>query len=487
MTAHLVMKTEDIPAFSVVDLAEQLKARRAQGARVLSLFGRKGEGEVVVTVVLLSPGVGLQLLRTTLDASAKHRSLTASFPEMHIFERELTEALGVRFTDHPWLKPVRFPSWAGRRMEEHPFFKLEGKEVHEVGVGPVHAGVIEPGHFRFSCLGELVHHLEIQLGYQHRGAESLLLQRPPTSLAPLVESLAGDTSVAHVAAYCRAVEALAGIPPDDDAALVTAVANELERMAMHLAGLSGIATDVGFLPGSSTYGRLRTAVINLSMRLCGSRFSRGWFRPGGPRRGISAEALADIRSTLTAVAHDFHTIHEHMFSAASVRERLVGTGILTTAQATEMGVVGMVGRASGRAVDLRTELPGAPFTRHPLPTTVEPAGDCWSRAMIRARELPASLEWILRALKDRTEVPVRKVAMGALASSTLAVAVTEGWRGEVVHALETGPEGKLVHYRVQDPSLRNWFGLALAVRNNDIYDFPICNKSFDLSYCGHDL
>lgn len=228
-------------------------------------------------------------------------------------------------------------------MDDYPFYRLEGKEVHEVGVGPIHAGVIEPGHFRFMCHGETVHHLEIQLGYQHRGAESLLVKSPPRKLPPLVESIAGDTAVANVVAYCRAWESLCGVPYRSEVEAIRGVAVELERVAMHLVGVGGLATDVAFLPGSSTYGRLRTSVINLSMRLCGSRFGRGWFRPGQLRFPFGAKQKADIRETIRFVQRDIATINDLFLKSRSVRHRLEKTGSVPMPLARDIGLVGLAG------------------------------------------------------------------------------------------------------------------------------------------------
>jgi Ni,Fe-hydrogenase III large subunit len=402
-----------------------------------------------------------------------------------VFEREIYEQHGVKPHDHPWLKPVRFAGPATLPMDDFPFFKVEGKEVHEVAVGPIHAGVIEPGHFRFMCEGETVHHLEIHLGYQHRGAEALLLRRDPRTLAPLVETLAGDASVAHAWAHAGAVEGLAGREAPAQVELSRGVGLELERIAMHLAGLSGLCQDVAFLQGASTYGRLRTTVINSSMLVCGSRFGRGWIRPGASRCDLG-EPMAQLRANLDLLARDVAIIDARVLSSASVRHRLEGVGVVTTAQATEIGMVGAAARASGVAVDLRARVPSGPYRRFPAALVLEPGGDCWARALVRMREIGVSIAW-LRAALDAWEPLPPAAPLGPLAPGMLAVGLCESWRGEVVHALETDAQGRLVAYKAQDPSLRNWHGLALAVRANDISDFPICNKSFDLSYCGNDL
>jgi Ni,Fe-hydrogenase III large subunit len=336
------------------------------------------------------------------------------------------------------------------------------------------------------CLGETVHHLEIQLGYQHRGVEALLLQSDPKSLTPLVESIAGDTSIAHAWSYCAAIESLAAVEVSEEIEAARGIGLELERIAMHLAGLAGLATDIGFLQGASTYGRLRTTAINSSMRICGSRFGRGWLRPGASRAAIDLELAKVIRSNLQLIKEDVAIINECFLEAATVQHRFRGVGRVTPLQANDLGLVGMAARASGVAIDQRNYGRGL-FHEFPISSVVEDGGDCWARMLIRIREIDRSLDWTSAVLDRHGTLASTQQPLDELGRGQLVVSLCEGWRGEVVHCLETDADGRLIHYKVQDPSLRNWFGLALAVRENEISDFPICNKSFDLSYCGNDL
>lgn len=468
---------------------DRVRARLAENERLVTFYGGPGSNDdsrTLTVVFLRAPGV--EVVRTEIETSAGFHSLTRDFPATHIFEREIRERWDLEPRDHPWLKPVRFSGKLRGKTSSYPFYRVEGKEVHEVGVGPIHAGVIEPGHFRFMCLGETVHHLEIQLGYQHRGVEDLLLRRPPWALAPLVETIAGDTSIAHAWAYASALEALAGLETREDVSLVRGIGLELERIAMHLASLSGLFADIASLQGASTYGRLRTTAINTTMLLCGSRFGRGWVRPAAARVEITPELAANIRENLGLVRRDVAIINKHLLGSRAVAHRLQGVGVVSSALAARMGFVGMVARSCGLPLDARSDAnAGAPYHDAPPAVVTEPAGDCWARALLRIREIDASLDWIEAALTRSTSLEAAPFAPKPLQPKTLSVGIVEGWRGEVVHALETDATGKLAHYRVQDPSLRNWFALAMAVRDNEIYDFPICNKSFDLSYCGNDL
>jgi Ni,Fe-hydrogenase III large subunit len=495
-----VMAVIDVDATALLEpkpFRDALETSLRAGLRPVTFFGRKSPEGVVLTAVLQDVNGGLHVSRARVDPERGFHALTADFPAMHCFERELHEQHDVRIGGHPWLKPVRFSGSGPAGRDAYAFYEIDGKEVHEVAVGPVHAGVIEPGAFRFMCLGEQVHHLEIHLGYQHRGVEAMLLRGDPRRLAPLVETIAGDSSIAHGWAYCAAIEALAGV--DVGAAIEgpRAVMLELERIAMHLAGLSGLAADVGFLQGASTYGRLRTTAINTSMRLCGSRFGRGMMRPGGLGARLEASeglrpsdsgalTLADLRKNLALLQNDIAIIDECFLDARTVQHRMQGVGKVDRERALQLGLVGMAARASGVSLDQRTVAKGI-YANEPIEMVVEPTGDCWARARIRILEIGRSLRFV-RHVIDRhpSWKPARRV-LGPLAPNKLAIAMVEGWRGEVVHCLETDGDGALVHYKVQDPSLRNWLGLAMAVRENEISDFPICNKSFDLSYCGHDL
>lgn len=484
------MPTREIAVLELNEWTDRCAQALGAGDRMITLFGRPdANDEVVVTAVLQGDERKLSVLRGRGRRHESFPSLTPRHPAVQMFERELWEQTGLTPIGHPWLKPVRYEGSRQQRMGEHPFFKVRGQEIHEVGVGPIHASVIEPGHFRFMCHGEQVHHLEIQLGYQHRGVEALLLRRPPLALTSLVESIVGDSSIAYAWGYCAAVEALSGARVSVKSDLVRGVALELERVAMHLAGLTGLATDIAFLQGGATYGRLRTAVINASMRVCGSRFGRGWLRPGGVRFGITDELRRELLATLSAFARDIAEVNELMLNARSVQSRFQGVGVVSKEAGQDIGLVGLVGRASGVAGDMRISLPGQVYTSHPIALLTEETGDCWARLKLRMREIDESVRWLNQVLEPpgldlvtSTPVPV-----GPLHPDTLCVSVREGFRGPVVQALETGADGRLIHYKVQDPSLLNWFGLALALRDNEISDFPICNKSFDLSYCGNDL
>ncbi|NMM36713.1 MAG: hydrogenase [Glaciimonas sp.] len=485
-----ILPAREIPQTGLQEFTRLCADRLDFGDRILTLFGRPDGGEdVIVSAVMEGVGGRLSVLRAKAKRGERFDSLTLRYPAVHMFERELWEQMDITPAGHPWLKPIRHEGARQQHMTDYPFFQVRGAEVHEVGVGPIHSSVIEPGHFRFMCLGEQVHHLEIQLGYQHRGVEQLLLRRNPLLLTSTVESIVGDSSIAYAWTFCAALEALSETEVSIEQDLVRGVALELERVAMHVGALGGMSGDIAFLQGGATYGRLRTAIINASMLICGSRFGRGWLRPGGVRFGLTDALRQGLLATLAAFARDFAQVNELMLSARSVQARLQNVGVLSTTAAREIGMVGLAARASGVAVDTRVSLPGRLHDAYPVSLVTEESGDCWARLRLRMREIDESVRWLTQILK-KPALDLCATAPGVtktLRPDMLCVSVREGSRGEVVHVIETKNDGSLLHYKVQDPSLQNWFGEALSVRNNEISDFPICNKSFDLSYCGNDL
>jgi Ni,Fe-hydrogenase III large subunit len=489
MTSLLVHQVplDALPRKDVSAWRKDVLHRLEGGARLLTLFGRPEGDRVLITSVFRVSTGNIEVTRTSTTVDVGFHELTSSLPALHAFEREVHEQTGVRIAGHPWLKPIRYEGRTQADMASYPFYRIEGKEVHEVAVGPIHAGVIEPGSFRFMCLGEQVHHLEIHLGYQHRGVERRLLQGDPTHLAPVIETIAGDTSIAHTWAYCAALESLAGCDLGLELELARGIALELERVAMHLSTLSGMAADIGFLQGATTYGRLRTTAINMMMRLCGSRFGRGALRPGGVGMRLWPDLQPEIDADLELLERDVALINDCFLGANTVRHRLQGVGTLTRAEALALGVVGTTARASGVLIDVRHPLSEGAYQVVPIAPVVFDGGDCWCRARVRIAEIDVSLKWLKSALTSSGTWNCGRQRLDHLAAHRFVVAVAEGFRGEVVHCLETDELGKLAHYKVQDPSFRNWMGLQLAVRRNEISDFPICNKSFDLSYCGNDL
>ncbi|MBD5647317.1 MAG: hydrogenase [Desulfovibrio sp.] len=494
---------DEVPVLSAEALGESILAAVREGWRVLAYFALPeagGDGAAGLCCVL-AHDAEQRLAAARTAPLTDFPSLAAACPQVELFEREIYEERGILPEGHPWLKPVRrSPDAPGGAARD--FYRVDGSEVHEVAVGPVHAGIIEPGHFRFQCYGEIILHLEIALGYQHRALMELL--RPGASARPvaalrLAECAAGDSSVAHATALCVLRERLLGLGElSERSQRLRRVGLELERLANHCGDLGAIAGDTGFLPTSSWNGRIRGDFLNLTATLCGNRFGRGLLAYGGTAWGLSPEDCEDMAGRLAATGRDAAGSAKIMFASASVGQRMAGTGQVTEALAREIGLVGVAARACGLARDARFHAPLSPLPQVASAPRTERSGDVFARAQVRRAEMEDSLElvaadldWLGKHPEDAAErEQARDMAHAALAPlppRCLAVAQVEGWRGEICHVGVTGPAGDFLALRVVDPSFHNWTGMALAMRGGQISDFPLCNKSFNLSYCGYDL
>lgn len=478
----------EVPVQSLADFRDAVLREGARGGRLVSLFPMEGQDGLLLVALLAMDASGtMALFGGALGNGRTYPSLTQDWPQAQAFERDLWENHAIVAEGHPWLKPLCFPDLpAGQSIPAgYPYFAAEGEEVHEVAVGPVHAGIIEPGHFRFQCHGEEVLHLEIQLGFQHRGAERILREAPEPRRLTTAESIAGDSVIAHTTAFAQVEEALAAARVPARAHALRAVALELERLGNHTGDLGALAGDVGYLPAASFFGRLRGEFLNLTQGLCGNRFGRGLVIPGGVRFDAPPAWIEATLRTLCVLKRDMEDTAALLFGSASVQGRFEGTGVLFHDTAELLGVVGPAARASGCARDVRRDHPSGFFRFAQVPIQMLSSGDIYARAMVRWLEIQQSFQFLEEHLPALPSGPV-KVDVGPRQPGRIAVAMVEGWRGETAHVAATGAEGSVTVYKVADPSLHNWMGLALAMRGVAISDFPVCNKSFNLSYAGHD-
>jgi Ni,Fe-hydrogenase III large subunit len=455
-----------------------------RGGRLCAWFGLPDGSSTRLVVVMAYDADNTLGVGRSLPFAGPYPSLTLSHPQAHLFEREVWEQHGVIPDGHPWLKPVRRS--AGSAPENGPFFRVDGGEIHEVAVGPVHAGIIEPGHFRFQCQGETVLHLEMALGYQHRGIEDALVGGPHRATLSQMETVAGDTTIGHVTAHAMVIEALSGVEAPLRAQWLRAIALELERLANHTGDLGALANDVAFQPTAAACGKIRGDFLNLTALVCGNRFGRSLVRPGGCRLDLEPDRNRELFKRLQTSMAEVGRAVEWLWDANSVLARFEGTGMVSADQATALGLVGPAARACGLVRDVRFDHPAGWHRFAQMPVAVWPDGDVQGRAQVRRLEIQRSGAFIVEQLDSPVEGPLL-AELPPCAPNTLAVALVEGWRGEICHVALTDETGRLRRYKVVDPSFHNWTGLALALRGQAISDFPLCNKSFNLSYCGFDL
>lgn len=468
----------EIPVLNINDLRlEIIKLSK----RVIAFFGKKEGDNVRLFVVLSDDKEGKFYISSSIfeKDEKEYESLTQLIPAFHMFEREFYEEFGIKPLNHPWLKPLR------NHNKEYEFFEMQGDEVHQVAVGPIHAGVIEPGHFRFMCHGEKIYDLEIQLGWQHRGVEELMVKYPSEQLA---ESICGDSVIAHNAAYSAAIEALSGTEITNKSQLIRLIALEMERCAIHIGDLGAIAGDIAYLMGASIFGATRTLVINTMLELSGSRFGRGLICAGGVNFDLDKTMSNKIISVLDKVSADVERTAKVMLKSPTVASRLEKTGIVSEESAVNLGLTGMAARASGINIDIRFDFPDK-WYRDIENRSIKTDGDVFSRTRLRYKEIKQSIFIIKKFLKilENYSDENLSVEIKGIQPDGFVISATEGWRGEIIHIAMSDKDGCLSRYKIKDASFNNWYALAMAVRNNGISDFPLCNKSFNLSYCGNDL
>jgi Ni,Fe-hydrogenase III large subunit/Ni,Fe-hydrogenase III component G len=432
----------------------------------------------------------------------EYGSLSREMFSAALFEREMKEMFGLipagnpdqrrlSLHDEVWpegIYPLR-KSYSSRSLDgqakgKYEFKRTEGEGVFEVPVGPVHAGIIGPGHFRFSVAGEPIINLEIRLGFTHRGVEKLFENHSPEESLSLAECVSGDSVFAHTLSFCHAIEKIRSISVPARARYARCLFLELERMYNHVNDIGGIATDVGFSFPAAYASIIKEALLSINEKLSGSRYLKGVNIIGGVSKNISIDDTGSFLRELDKITVDFRELKQMLLSSVSFMDRVDGTGILNKKIAEDVGIVGLAARASGITRDLRKDFPGV-YINLGFKTARQTRGDVLSRLRVRMEEFEESIKIIRQCAALITakgpllkqNAPEQGVALG----------YCEGWRGPVLYWIQLNEAGVIDRCKITDPSFHNWQGLSYAASGNIIPDFPLCNKSFDLSYSGNDL
>lgn len=447
-----------------------------------------------------------QMLTASLDARAgRVPSLAVFHAPAARLERAITDLFGIEFVglpdQRPWLDhgwwPVHQPLAESHARAElqpaHPsplpyrFLEAEGPSLHQIPVGPVHAGIIEPGHFRFTASGETVVRLEERLGYTHKGIEKLLCGKPIDAAARIAARVSGDSTVAYSFVFARAAEAALGLRPPPRAQWLRAIMAELERIANHLGDVGAICNDAAFSMLHAECAILREATLRTCAVAFGHRLMMDGIVPGGVAADLESAGQDAILRLLHRLERQFPELIELYENTASLQDRTVGTGTVSAALAAEFAAPGYVGRASGRAFDARSCLPYPPYDTAPITIAVRTEGDVDARVWVRILEIRHSIAWLQGTLALPPPGPVRLPLISAPAASVEGSALVEGFRGDILGYLRCGPEGRIERCHLRDPSWFLWPLLEAAIEGNIVADFPLCNKSFNCSYSGHDL
>lgn len=486
-------------------LAGALRSR--YGARIVTVFAEDrvaAEGAFYNYYVFERPADPCYLvLKARIPADdPRFPSLASDLPAVNWQEREIQDWFGIEAVGHPnprrvalhdnWpdVHPLRkdfpldtvLPAFKG---EQHVYRPTLGEGVFQIPVGPVHAGIIEPGHFNFAVAGEPILYLQLRMFYKHKGTEKIFEHVPLHNAVFLAESVSGDSAFSHGTAFCQAIEKAAALNVPFRAQVMRTVLLELERIYNHLADIGAIAMDVGFVIANAHATRIRELVLTVNEELSGSRLLRGMVCPGGVRADWDAAQVNALRSTLDTAEREFRDLIALIKSSDSTRDRLERTGILTPEKAAALGIVGVGGRASGIDRDVRRDHPYAAYGHLSWRVPVYQEGDVLRRMQVRIDEVFESIAMIRDAVENLPGGPHR-APMPPVPPGRCALSAVEGWRGEILYWVRTGPNDRLERCKIKDPSLNNWPALVEAVQGNIIADFPVINKSFNLSYSGTD-
>jgi len=481
-------------------VAEELQAA---GGRLLALWASAdAAGTAVLRAAFLMQHHGLVVTVAIPDPSSPYPGVADLFYAAGRMQRAIRDLTGLASSDsdqRPWLRHSAWPEsyrplidpplsgpFAAAVAEGYPFVRVAGDGVHEIAVGPVHAGVIEPGHFRFSVVGEKVLRLEERLGYVHKGIERRFTQLPILEGHRLAARISGDSAVAFSWAYCQALEGMTGSEIPVRAAWLRALYLELERVANHLGDLGALGNDAGFAFGLSQFSRLKEGLLRVIHGALGERYLMNAIVPGGTRGDIRRSEASSLGRCLRAIAGEALRLRSIYDEHEGLRDRFNGAGTVDSVLAARLGLTGLAGRASGQAFDLRSDWPCEPFGRLAVKKCVRSEGDVAARVAVRFDELEESLRLLELILGDLPEGPHHRT-VPVPRDGTSGAGLLEGWRGPVLVALEAGGTGTIHRCHPHDCSWQNWPVLEHAILGNIVPDFPLINKSFNLSYSGHDL
>ena len=462
---------------------------------LLGLWGDVG----AVQCVLYEPATR-QIMSASLDARAgRVPSLALFHAPASRLERSASDLFGIEFTGlpdpRPWLDHGRWPLQHPLAESPHPgvalppyqFLGADGPSLHQIPVGPVHAGIIEPGHFRFTASGETVVRLEERLGYTHKGIEKLLCGKSIDAAARLAARVSGDSTVAYSLVFARAVEAALEFNPPPRALWLRAVMAELERIANHLGDVGAICNDAAFSIMHAECGILREQTLRACATAFGHRLMMDCVVPGGVAADLEPPGVEAILSLTSRLRRQFPELVELYENTASLQDRTVGTGVVSSALAAQFAAPGYVGRASGRAFDARVCVPYPPYDAMPVEIAVRREGDVDARVWVRIREIQHSIGWLERSLAALPRGPVRLSVLTDPVTSVEGAALVEGFRGDLLGYTRIGAGQRIERCHLRDPSWLLWPLLEAAIEGNIVADFPLCNKSFNCSYSGHDL
>ncbi len=444
-------------------------------------------------------------IATPVEDDNSFLSLAATFRVFAGYENEIMTMFGLVPTGHPsarntvihanWPKGV-YPLRKNVKWNErppmiddfsYPFFEVRGEGVYQIPVGPVHAGIIEPGHFVFSVLGEEIQQLDAQLGYVHKGVEKLFEQLEVSKHLTLAERVSGDSSVSHALAYAQAYESMCSITVPARAQYLRVIFAEIERVANHLNDIGFIMLDTAYAFGGSNGSRLRERVMQLSEKLTGSRFMRNTIAIGGVSKDITKDLLVQLSDELKAIEIDYNEVIRIAEKSITLAQRVVNTGKLKLEIAKDYGVVGVPLRACGVEKDARKDFPYAAYEKLDVSVATRGEGDVSARLWVKVYEVYTSIGIIRKAIAEIPEGNINNAHNLSLPINATGVGIVEGWRGDIVYVIKTDTHGNISRVKVRDPSFLNWQAFPHVVEGEMVPDFPLCNKSFNLSYTGNDL